>query len=288
MDGNLSLFKISKINSISYFDLSSRGVDISFDNSWVMVFSEKGHIPFYADSIKCEVGKNNIYLFPPNDKLRILNANKSDEHKRLFIISMKISFFDKKLFFAPDITYARQYEYLLSLIAKEVKKAYNLTCGNTISDFKVKNNAFVGVNQVISLYIEQFLLSALEKSNYGKKSIPLSKKHTKLISGINDFLKQNIDKKFKNSEICENFNYSISSVNKLFKEYFDHTIHEHFLVLKVEEAKRLLREEKMSVSKISDKLGFNDPQNFSKVFKKYTGITPRDYINKIKVTSDRG
>ena len=281
MDSNFSLFKILKIISISYSDLSSGDMDISFDNSWVMVFSEKENVSFFADDRKCEVGKNSVYLFPPKENLRI-SASRRSGSERIFIIAMKIVFFEKNLFPTPYITCKRTYEYLLPLIAKEAKKAYKLTCGNTITDFRVKNNAFWGAYQVISIYIEQFLIGAFESKSLKEKHYPGNIKNSNLLTAINNYLMENLDKNLTNEDISKEFKYSASTINKLFKSSFNRTLHAHFLYLKIEAAKKMLREEKTTVYKISESLGFCDPQNFSKTFKKHTGITPNDYINRIK------
>ena len=47
--------------------------------------------------------------------------------------------------------------------------------------------------------------------------------------------------------------------------------------LRMEEAKRLLREDEMSVREISDALGFNDYNYFIRTFKKTVGCTPTEY-----------
>jgi hypothetical protein len=49
--------------------------------------------------------------------------------------------------------------------------------------------------------------------------------------------------------------------------------------LKIEKAKKLLRESYMSVSDISELLSFDNPNYFSKTFKRITGSTPTKYRN---------
>ena len=45
------------------------------------------------------------------------------------------------------------------------------------------------------------------------------------------------------------------------------------------EAKRMLRSGKLSISEISEQIGFESPAYFTKIFKRYIGTTPREYIN---------
>lgn len=47
------------------------------------------------------------------------------------------------------------------------------------------------------------------------------------------------------------------------------------------EARKLLSETPMSIAEISYRLTFNEPTNFTKFFKSFEGITPKQYRNKI-------
>ncbi|WP_443988846.1 helix-turn-helix domain-containing protein [Faecalibacillus intestinalis] len=51
---------------------------------------------------------------------------------------------------------------------------------------------------------------------------------------------------------------------------------------KVEEAKFLIQCTNVSLLEISTTLSFADQSHFSKVFKKYTDISPNQYKNKLK------
>lgn len=50
-----------------------------------------------------------------------------------------------------------------------------------------------------------------------------------------------------------------------------------FLCSRINHAKRLLRTDAIRITEISRRLGYKDPSNFSKAFKKYTGTTPGKY-----------
>ncbi len=49
----------------------------------------------------------------------------------------------------------------------------------------------------------------------------------------------------------------------------------------MDEARKMLRETAMSIGEISYKLTFNEPTNFTKFFKSFEGITPKQFRNKI-------
>ena len=49
--------------------------------------------------------------------------------------------------------------------------------------------------------------------------------------------------------------------------------------VRIEEAKTLLRESRMTIEAVAKAVGVNDYKRFSKTFKKTTGISPKEYRN---------
>lgn len=66
----------------------------------------------------------------------------------------------------------------------------------------------------------------------------------------------------------------------LFKKEVGMSITEYILIQKVEEAKKLLTHSDYSISEIYTWLNFYDQSHFTKVFKKYTGTTPKKFKSK--------
>lgn len=70
---------------------------------------------------------------------------------------------------------------------------------------------------------------------------------------------------------------SQSYFSRLFSKEMGDSFSTYISKLKINWAKELLEESDMSVSQVSDELGFNEPGYFIKIFKKYEGITPSVY-----------
>ncbi|HZH61110.1 MAG TPA: helix-turn-helix domain-containing protein [Metabacillus sp.] len=68
-------------------------------------------------------------------------------------------------------------------------------------------------------------------------------------------------------------------LSSLFKKEVGLSISEYIQRTKIEEAKSLLTFTNYSLLKIATMLNFHDQSYFTKIFKKYTGITPRKYKN---------
>lgn len=63
----------------------------------------------------------------------------------------------------------------------------------------------------------------------------------------------------------------------VFKKETGFSIIEYFNKLKIEEAKKLIVERADSLTEIALKLGFEDYNYFSRLFKKHTGYSPKQY-----------
>lgn len=63
----------------------------------------------------------------------------------------------------------------------------------------------------------------------------------------------------------------------LFRKNLDKTFYECLTDLRIEEAKRMLRDPKYRVYEVSERIGFGDAKYFSQIFKKMTGMTPSEY-----------
>ncbi|WP_059102592.1 response regulator [Shouchella shacheensis] len=69
-------------------------------------------------------------------------------------------------------------------------------------------------------------------------------------------------------------------LSKLFKDQFQVTFIEYLTNIRLEKAKELLLDGMISVKEIALNIGYKDPNYFSRVFKKETGLSPRDYRSK--------
>lgn len=77
--------------------------------------------------------------------------------------------------------------------------------------------------------------------------------------------------------IAEKLNVSPPYLSKLFKEDTGVTFKEYLTELRMEASKRLLADQNISVKEIGFKVGYNDTNYFIRAFKKYEGVTPKDY-----------
>ena len=101
-------------------------------------------------------------------------------------------------------------------------------------------------------------------------------RNAKIIS-VHKFLLEHIGETMTTAEIAEQNSMCASKLKLIFKEKGG--VINYFISLKIERAKELIAEGKMNFTEISDHLGFCSIHYFSRIFKKFTGITPTEYEN---------
>lgn len=136
--------------------------------------------------------------------------------------------------------------------------------------------------QMVIIKMEELLIlllrGALSESTFIKPVMNSVELENNLAADIITILKQRIYSKVSLDEICAQLFYSKTYLNGIFKKSTGLTIMHYYHDLKVEEAKRLLRE-KASISEISSRLCFESVSYFIKFFKHRVGLTPSAWYN---------
>lgn len=92
-----------------------------------------------------------------------------------------------------------------------------------------------------------------------------------------DYISLHAEKKITISELADRYGYSVYYLSKKFKKEMGMDIHAYINKMKIDQAKNLLTSGSESIQEISSILGFSSHSYFSNLFKKETGMTPRQY-----------
>ena len=81
-------------------------------------------------------------------------------------------------------------------------------------------------------------------------------------------------------DLCSRYNCSASYISRLFQKYGNTSFRQEVNRLRVNLACSFLEKSTYSIQYIASITGFEDPNYFSTVFKKYTSLSPREYRNR--------
>jgi two-component system response regulator YesN len=79
------------------------------------------------------------------------------------------------------------------------------------------------------------------------------------------------------SDITAEVHISMPYICTLFRKYKNCTLSEYIIGIRIDKAKELFEHTDMKTYEVSEKVGYTNPQYFSMLFKKWTGMTPTEY-----------
>jgi two-component system, response regulator YesN len=105
-------------------------------------------------------------------------------------------------------------------------------------------------------------------------------KSNSLIKRVIDFIEENYDKDITLENTSEKFRMSPFYLSKFFKQESGENFIDYLTLIRVNKAKEFLSDPVNNVKDVCYMVGYNDPNYFTRVFKKKCGTTPSDYRRK--------
>lgn len=128
--------------------------------------------------------------------------------------------------------------------------------------------------------IELFLLQVgqLDRKSLTGQSA-LKAKDVEALHAVKHEIESNYQQSMSISGLAKKAGINQMKLKNGFKELFNTTVFGYLRDLRMQEAKRLLLDEKMLVNEVSDRIGYQYPHHFSAAFKKKFGLTPKTLRN---------
>ena len=165
---------------------------------------------------------------------------------------------------------------LVGIIARHISKEYsatekalsfNTTCLMLIEQRLTIDNAEKLADELIEFYI--YIVAE-------RKSLLLMH-HT--VNKVVQYIDKEVEVPMSVEGLSEMFDVSTSHLSRIFREHTGITLVEYINIRKVEESQYYLRFSDMKIADVSDRFNFCNQSYFTRIFKKYTGETPRRFRN---------
>lgn len=171
-------------------------------------------------------------------------------------------------------------------------------CVNIFAGLKDKIILNYEKHKDIALINEEIIQSIYDKStltelmNYLKEE--LVRISTKICNDSSDnvmkrilnYIEKNYYKDIKLEGLSEIFNYNSAYLGKMFKNYTGENFNSHIDKIRIENAKVLLTNKELKVYQVSEKVGYKNIDYFYGKFKKYVGISPKEFKKEFNVSND--
>ncbi len=243
---------------------------------WEIVYVDRGELYLRGGEREHLLKQGEIIFHQPNEfhSVRCDGTHSAS----VFIVSFDcrspaMRFFREKVMEVP-----RELRPILQLLTEECNQSFHL-CSHPLRQTDAPP---LGGQQLIRNYLECFLIrlmrAASDEGNPQETFFP-SQEHleSSLAEDIENYLKARLCERITLEDLCREFHFGTSTLCNVFRKRTGKPILRYFLELKIEEAKRLLYEDRRTITEISEHLGFENPQYFSRIFRQYVGVCPREF-----------
>lgn len=276
------VLRISNLISAHYFSNQKNYLtpDHLHEDAWEFVFCSQGHIKTYQGGEE-RVLRNNQILFHPPRTIHHLQVD--DESTTMLVLSFVCTSEVMKLLQNQILRVNQSQRRMLMVIIQELANAFELHDGHLeLIDFHSNPNPVLGAEQMITCYLEGFLIGLLRDATNQKEqrwdAVTLEKAlETKLATDIKEYVEKHLSERITLARIAEHVHYSRSYVTEQFQKSTGMSVAAYIFERRMECAKELLVEGRMTISQISERLGFSTVQYFSKCFKDAVGVSPSFY-----------
>jgi AraC-like DNA-binding protein/mannose-6-phosphate isomerase-like protein (cupin superfamily) len=282
---------IKRIVTVHYFEY---GKDYSFSGEkhdfWELLYVDKGEAKVMAETSNYILKQGEIIFHKPNEFHNIWSNGTIAPNLVVIAFDCKsksMDFFKGRILNLSD----KEKKYL-AVIISEAKNAYNSPLDNPmLKKLEKSNHIKFGSEQILKIHLELMLISLIRQDKYGKVAEKLSttvkqRSDEDLIHKIICFLEENVHDNISFNDVCHKFSQSKTNLKVLFKEKMNMGVMDYYRHLKIELAKKLIREETYNFTQISALLSYSTVHYFSRYFKKSTDMTPSEYANSVKAREE--
>ena len=274
--------EITEVVSVQYFEYSSRYV---FEGErhpfWEFLYVDKGEVLVTAGKETRRLRRGDLIFHQP-DEFHTVAADGVCA-PNLAVISFvcaspSMSFFENKVLRVGEVE-----RELLSRILREARGAFSTPLDDPRTACLTRSEtAPFGGEQMIGLLLEELLIGLIRRERSGGRPARLTspvkrRSSNEVVNRVVSYMEDNVCGSLTFADICRYSAQSATNLKTLFKSVTGLGVMEYYRLLKIERAKRMLREGEGNITQVADRLGYASVHYFSRYFKQATGMTPTEY-----------
>ncbi|MDL2256464.1 AraC family transcriptional regulator [Parabacteroides sp. OttesenSCG-928-K15] len=234
------------------------------DNCFKIYLLTEGELYLYQDTEKFLLEK---------DKLYFINGNKlTSQYCANSFSTYWLHFIPKDLIIHQGLLSLPLTVELSKDIVQSVSVMQNID--SLISPDNSSYKEYYLQTMYAQIFLQSLVANLMEQYTWVSPELILN---IQRIEPAIDYIKKHLTETIRLKDLSEQCYMSSSYFHKIFTNALNTTPSDYITLLRMNAALELLIDNKSNIKEIAYQLGFNDDAYFSRVFKKYYGITPGEY-----------
>lgn len=281
--------RVDRVVTVHYFEYSSsyyfEGERHDF---WEFLYVDKGELDVAAGERLYTLRRGELIFHKPGE-FHALRCNGAVA-PNLVVVSFccespAMSFFEEKV-----LTVGEGERALLGRVVEEGEAAFSTPLNDpTTTAMERSPIAPFGAEQLLGAAVEELLVRLHRR---GAQSVPvrpnpLSKGRDDLVDRVLLYLDAHVADSLTLAQVCADNLVGRSRLQQLFRARTGGGVMDQFGRMKIDHAKRMIREGRGNFTEIAAALGYQSIYYFSRHFKKVSGMTPSEYAGSVKMLSSK-
>jgi AraC-like DNA-binding protein len=280
--------EISSIASIHYFEFDDGFEDEpEAHEAWELVYVDRGMCGVVADGKEILLRQGEMYFHKPYET-HMLKTVKGIA-PNIFIVTFTTESPAMHYFEGRQLAASLSDKQHISAILHEASDTFEMPFNNPKMQLmrRKTGNALWGGEQTVLIRLELMLIEIIRSNNYyvtkPKMFFPKEIITDEFALTVIAFMEDRLYGKFTMDELSHELSFGKTYISKYFLKVSGYSIIDYFNMMKINEAKRLIRESGHNFYEISEMLMFANSHYFSTIFRKHTGMTPTQYKKSCKI-----
>lgn len=277
------MFDVEALYSVHYFSFAE---GYRFDGErhdfWEMVYVDRGAAIIGADERAVRLTEGQIIFHRPFE----FHTIRAQGSPNLAVVSFDCRSRAMAAFEGSVRTLSLPARRLLMQLMEEATRLFGPVLDDSLLiALKPRAEDPAGLSMIRSL-IEQFLITVVrEGDTRGEAASPVyavDGQYDEWAAPLIEYMRAHLDGGLRFDELARASGMGRTALKGHFKRHFHMGVMEYYRLMRIEEARRRLRDGRLNVTQTAQALGYSSVHHFSAQFKRVMGLTPTEYVKSVR------
>ena len=278
---------IQRLHSLYYFQLAPEDpLEGESHDFWELVYMDAGEAMIVNGVDTYPLRQGEVFIHAPNryHQVRLVQGCSPN----IFILSFTVQSASMDALQNRSFTTRNDQRVLLSRMLEEGAGLYGplLDCHRDLSADRLPQADF-GALQIIVNDLELLLISLIRQCRMKKQTEDIPSAVTEgeqpeeNVRRLKEYMRSHLGDNLTFADCCTYLGMSGTALKALFRAQHEDSVMHCYQIMRVGEARRLLRSGRWNVTEVAAELGYPSCQAFSAQFRRLTGTSPTAYLRRV-------
>lgn len=276
---------VSRLYSVHYFEYAgSYAFAGERHDFWELVYVDKGSLQVTAGERVCRIPQGQAIFHAPGEFHALSAAGVAPD---LVVVGFACDGSAMEFFRGRTVSVRAEERALLARIVAESAAAFSTPLNDpATAELRRREEQAFGSEQLLCAALEELLIRLIRREAGPRSAAARRKDPPGTLEQVTAYLEQRVDRPLTLEQICRDNLVGRSQLQKLFHTHTGGGVMTYFGRLKIQAARRQIREGRLNFTQIAAGLGFQSVHYFSRRFRLETGMSPSEYARSVKMLSD--